>query len=44
LSRQAERISGGDYATATAKFVVNACANADFAFVMKFALITLMSD
>ena len=32
------------YAVATAKFEVNACANTDFAFVMKFALITLMND
>ncbi len=31
-----------DYAVATAKFEVNACANTDFAFVMKFALITLI--
>jgi len=34
----------GIYAVATAKFEVNACANTDFAFVMKFALITLMND
>jgi hypothetical protein len=35
---------GDTYAVATAKFEVNACANTDFAFVMKFALITLMND
>ena len=33
-----------DYATATAKFEVNAEANTDFAFVMKFALITLIES